>query len=166
MTDQVITGLLTIGGTLLGYNLALSRHTFERVYDRKLDCLAKFYKEVVNLEFILRRYVTFTGADHSPESIEKKRSELIEIENKLHKFQFAFWENEIILDDSTAVAVNQFLTKYIEVFSKLLTSARIQKENQNNIAHEYWDKSYDLVFKDLRGIKDALKEDFRKVIAS
>src|SRR3989344_4008129 len=166
MENTIITGLFSIAGTLLGYYLATSRHAFEKVYDRKLDCLAGFYKEVVNLEFILRHYATFTGAEHTPESIDKKRQELVEIENKLHKFQFSFWENEIILDDSTAVAINQFLTKYIEAFSKLLMSARAQKQNQDNTAYEFWDRSYELVFTDLKGIKDELKEDFRKVITS
>lgn len=106
----------------------------------------------------------FVGAETSQESIDKKRESLNKIKTNFQQFQHRFWEVEIILDEDTIKQIESFLSKYIEIISKLSVSNISQQLGDLNQSFDGWDKSFKLVSSDLAQIKNELKKEFRKTL--
>jgi len=89
---------------------------------------------------------------------------LNKIKTDFQQFQHKFWETEIILDESTIKNIEAFLSKYIEITSKL-SAANISQQLGDLIqSFTEWDKSFKLVFSDLLQVKNELKKEFRKTL--
>jgi len=122
------------------------------------------YKEVVRLEFALKKYVHFIGAETGQDSIERKIEELNNIKRDFQTFQHKFWEVEIILEDSSIEKINKFLQFYISITSKLSVSNISQQLRDNRQSFDNWDKSFQLVSTDLAKIKEELKNEFKQAL--
>lgn len=66
------SGIFAIIGIIIGYFIGAQKHVFEKTYDLKLICIKDLYKQIVELEFILKKYVHFIGADFTEDLINKK----------------------------------------------------------------------------------------------
>jgi len=139
MENIIITSLLAIAGTVVGYYIGVKKYTFEKTYDQKLLCIINLYKQVVRLEFGIRRYVN-----------QGQREELDGIKTAFQKFQHKFWEIEIILDESSIEKINKFRNKHLEITSKLSGSSH--------------DESLYSDISNLVKVKDELKKEFRKTL--
>lgn len=157
-------GVIAIIGVVAGYYIAKDKYIFQKTYDRKLTLITDLYQQIVRLEFELKKYVHFVGAETSQESIDKKRESLNKIKADFQQFQHKFWEVEIILDESTIKQIESFLSKYIEITSKLSVSNISQQLGDLNQSFDGWDKSFELVSSDLAQIKNELKKEFRKTL--
>ena len=135
----LMSGSVAILGVIAGYYIANKKYIFEKTYDQKSICIIDLYKEVVRLEFQIRRYVN-----------QGQREELNEIKTAFQKFQHKFWEIEIILDESSIEKINKFRNKHLEITSKLSAS------NYN--------ESLCLDTSDLVKVKNELKKEFRKTL--
>ena len=110
----LINGSLGLLGVALGHFVTKHTYIFQRSYERKSDLIIDLYKEVVRLEFELKKYLHFIGADLSEESLEEKRKSLSKIKSDFQLFQHKFWEVEITLDDDVIKTIQEFLTKYTQ----------------------------------------------------
>ncbi len=164
MGENIINVLNVIFGFIVGYYLSTKRHVFEKVYDQKLLCMVDLYKQIIRVEFALRRYVHFTGAETEKESSEKRIEELNEVKRSFQKFQHKFWEMEILLDDNSVVQIEKFNKTYIAITSKLSVSNINQQLGDAQQSYDYWNKSFETVSRDLAEIKDKIKREFKKTL--
>ena len=88
--NLLINGSLTLFGVALGHYVTKHTHIFQRSYERKSDLIIDPYKEVVRLEFALKKYVHFTGAETGQDSIERKIEELNNIKKTSRLFSTNF----------------------------------------------------------------------------
>lgn len=160
-TNLLINGSLALLGVVLGHFVTKYTHIFQKNYERKSDLVIDLYKEVVRLEFELKKYVHFTGAETGKDSVEKKINELNTIKNNFQSFQHKFWEVEIILEDSTIEKINKFLQTYITITSKLSVSHISQQLGDHRESFDKWNESFKEVSGDLVKIKEDLKKEFR-----
>jgi len=165
---QIIFGILPIIGTVIGlmvgYFIARKRYAFEKTYEQKLLCLKGLYEQVVILEFMLKKYVHFVGADMKKEVMGERIKSLNEVKDNFQKFQHKFWQEEILLDEKIIEKINNFLTKYIEITSKLTVSNIQHQQGDIKESFNNWDESFGLVKNDLSEIKNRLKKEFRKTL--
>lgn len=162
--NLLVNGSLALLGVVLGHFVTKHTHIFQRSYERKSDLIIDLYKEVVRLEFALKKYVHFTGAETGQDSIERKIEELNDIKRDFQTFQHKFWEVEIILEDSSIEKINKFLQSYILITSKLSVSNISQQLRDNGQSFDNWDKSFQLVSTDLAKIKEELKSEFKQAL--
>lgn len=162
--DWLMGGSISIIGVVVGYFIAKNKYIFQKTYDRKLVLITDLYQQIVRLEFELKKYVHFIGAETKAESIDEKRASLNKIKTDFQQFQHKFWEVEIILDESTIKKIKPFLSKYIEITSKLSVSNISQQLGDLNQSFDGWDKGFELVSSDLVAIKNDLKKEFRKTL--
>lgn len=162
---QIIINVLSILlSAYLAYYFTKQRYTFEKLYDKKLNCLEEIYGKVISLEKDLKKYVFTTGAELNKESLLKKREEISPIQDKFFQLQEFFWNKEIILDESSVLAIQSFIDTSIEVLSKLKVSIISQGNNDANTSYEMWDNAFKAIEEKLAKAKSLLKEDFRKKI--
>ncbi|MHB8913821.1 MAG: hypothetical protein ACYC4I_02315 [Minisyncoccota bacterium] len=164
IVSLLINGSLILFGVVVGHFVTKYTHASQKIYDRKSDLVIDLYKEVVRLEFALKRYIHFTGAEMGKDSINKKIEELNVIKNDFQSFQHKFWEVEIILEDSTADKINQFLQTYIVITSKLSVAHISQQIGDSERSFDKWNESFEAVSKDLVKIKNDLKEEFKRAL--
>ena len=157
----LINGSLALFGVVLGHFVTKRTHIFQKNYERKSDLIIDLYREVVRLEFELKKYVHFTGAETGEDSVERKINELNTIKSNFQSFQHKFWEVEIILEESTIEKINKFLQTYIAITSKLSMSNRQQQRGYDDQSFDKWDESFNAVSGDLVKIKEDLKKEFR-----
>ena len=162
--NLLINGSLALLGVLLGYFVTKYTYVFQRNYERKSDLIIDLYKEVVRLEFELKKYVHFTGAEIGKDSVERKISELNIIKSNFHSFQHKFWAVEIILEEGTIEKINKFLQTYITITSKLSASHISQQLGDHGQSFDKWDESFSVVSGDLIKIKEDLKKEFRHAL--
>lgn len=162
--NLLVNGFLALLGVVLGHFVTKYTHIFQRSYERKSDLIIELYKEVVRLEFALKKYVHFTGAETGQDSIQRKIEELNNIKKDFQTFQHKFWEVEIILEDSLIEKINKFLQSYISITSKLSVSNISQQLRDNEQSFDNWDKSFQLVSTDLAKIKEELKNEFKNAL--
>lgn len=162
--NLLINGSLALLGVLLGHFVTKHTHIFQRSYERKSDLIIDLYKEVVRLEFALKKYVHFTGAETGQDSIDRKIEELNNIKRDFQTFQHKFWEVEIILEDSSIEKINKFLQSYISITSKLSVSNISQQLRDHGQSFDNWDTSFQLVSTDLAKIKEELKNEFKQAL--
>ena len=159
--DYLMKGSISIIGVIIGYFIAKNKYVFQKTYDRKSLLITELYAQIVQLEFELKKYIHFIGADMQADILEEKIKSLNSVRTKFHRFQHKFWEVEIILEDSSIQKINIFLNKYIEIMSKLSRSNREQQSRSSDEAFDSWDESFKLFDSDLLEIKNELKEDFK-----
>lgn len=159
--NLLINGFLTLFGVALGHYVTKHTHISQKRYERKSDLIIDLYKEVVRLEFALKKYVHFTGAATGQDSINKKIEELDNIKRDFQTFQHKFWEIEIILEDSSIEKINKFLQSYISITSKLSVSNISQQLRERGQSFDNWDESFQLVSTELVKIKEELKNEFK-----
>ena len=164
MINLLVSGSLTLLGVVVGHFVTKYTHIFQKVYDRKSDLIIDLYKEVVRLEFALKKYVHFTGAETGNDSIDRKIKELNTIKNDFQSFQHKFWEVEIILEDKTVEKINKFLQVYIAITSKLSVSQVNQQLGDFGKSFDQWDESFTSVSADLAKIKADLKKEFKDAL--
>lgn len=162
--NLLINGSLALLGVVLGHFVTKYTHIFQRSYERKSDLLIDLYKEVVRLEFALKKYVHFTGAETGEDSIQRKIEELNGIKKDFQSFQHKFWEVEIILEDDSIEKINKFLQSYIAITSKLSVSNISQQLRDHGQQFDNWDESFQLVSTDLAQIKGELKNEFKRAL--
>lgn len=164
IVDFLMKGSISIMGVIVGYFIAKNKYIFQKIYDHKLILITDLYTQIVRLEFELKKYVHFIGADMTKESINEKIKSLNKIKDDFQKFQHKFWEVEIILDDSSINEINKFLKKYIEITSRLSKSNIEQQLCAYDASYDSWDDSFKLVSSDLVEIKNKLKNEFKKTL--
>lgn len=164
--EWLMRGTTAIIGVVAGYYIAKDKYIFQKTYDRKLGLIADLYQQIVRLEFGLKRYVHFEGAETNRDSIDKKRESLNKIKDDFQRFQHKFREVEIILDESTIKKIQSFLNTYIAITSKLTVSNIVQQSDHSDqsYVHDAWNTSFELVSSDLVKIKNELKKEFRKTL--
>ena len=164
--DWLMRGSIALIGAIVGYLIAKDKYIFQKTYDQKLILITDLYQQIVRLEFELKKYVHFIGAETGKDSMDKKKESLNKIKADFQRFQHKFWEVEIILDENTIKEIQSFLNKYIEITSKLSVSNMVQQSDHSNQSYVYdtWDKSFELVSSDLAQIKNGLKKEFRKTL--
>lgn len=160
----LVNGMFSMAGVWLGYFVTKNSHIFQRSYDRKSDLIIDLYKEVVRLEFALKEYVHFTGAEMEQDSDERKIKELNNIKNNFNTFQHKFWEIEVILDDNIVEKINKFRDAYISITSKLTVSNINQQLQDHNQSFDSWNQSFELVRTNLAEIKESLKSEFKRAL--
>src|SRR3990167_475477 len=84
--NLLVNGSLALLSVVLGHFVTKHTHIFQRSYERKSDLIIDLYKEVVRLEFALKKYVHFTGAETGQDSIERKIEELNDIKRDFQTF--------------------------------------------------------------------------------
>lgn len=159
LNSGFITGII---GVVVGYYVANKRHVFQRLYDKKLVLITNLYKQIVRLEFEIKRYTHFEGANSKTD--QKKIDSLNKIKDNFQSFQHKFWEIEIVLDNSSVNLINKFLNKYIEITSKLSLSNISYQLRDGKAGFESWDECFKLISSDLVSIKNELKKDFKQVL--
>ncbi len=161
IVDFLMKGSISIIGVIVGYFIAKNKYVFEKTYDRKSILITELYTQIVQLEFELKKYIHFIGADMQADSLEEKIKSFNDLKNKFYEFQHKFWEVEIILDDSSVRKINIFLAKYIEIMAKLSRSHVSQQLRSHDKAFDSWDESFKLFKSDLVEIKSEIKKDFK-----
>jgi hypothetical protein len=159
--DYLMKASISIIGVIIGYLIAKNKYVFEKTYERKSILITELYAEIVQLEFELKKYIHFIGADMQTDVLEEKIKSLNKVKTDFQKFQHKFWEVEIILNESSNKKIQEFLTKYIEITSKLSMSNIQQQLMSSDKAFDSWDKSFILFESDLLKIKNELKKDFK-----
>jgi len=162
--DYLMKGSLTIIGIIVGYFIANNKYVFQKTYDQKLAWLVDLYGQIVNLEFMIKEYAHFKGADMQKDSIGERMQSLNKIKEEFQKFQHKFWEVEIILDDNSVKEIEKFLKKYIEIISKLTVSNINLQLGDFKSSFNDWDHGFKLISSDLAGVKNELKKDFKKTL--
>ena len=160
----LINGFLTLLGVVLGHFVTKYTYIFQRNYERKSDLVVDLYKEVIRLEFALKKYVHFTGAETGEGFKQRKIDELNHIKNNFQKFQYKFWEVEIILEENIVEKINHFLQTYIAITSKLTVSNISQQLSDHGQSFDKWNESFEAVSNDLVKVKEELKKDFKKAL--
>ena len=160
----LVTGSLSLLGVVLGHFVTKYTHIFQRSYERKSDLIVDLYKEVVRLEFALKKYVHFIGAETGEDSIQKKIEELNNIKRDFQSFQHKFWEVEIILEDDSIEKINKFLQTYISITSKLSVSNISQQLRDSEQQFDNWSEGFQLVSTNLAQIKGELKSEFKRAL--
>jgi len=155
---------ILIIGAVVGYFIAKNKYIFQKTYDRKLTLITDLYQQIVRLEFELKKYVHFVGAEINQDSIDNKREALNKIKADFQQFQHKFWEVEIILDESTIEKIQSFLSKYIGITSKLSVSNISHQLGDLNQSFDKWDESFQLISSELAQVKNELKQEFRKTL--
>ena len=162
--DFLMKGSISIIGVIFGYFIARNKYVFQKTYDQKSILITELYTYIVHLEFELKKYIHFIGADMTEKSIDEKIKSLNKVKADFQKFQHKFWEIEIVLDDSSIDEINTFLKKYIEITSKLSKSNIEQQLREHGQAFDSWNESFKLVSSDLVDIKNNLKKEFKKIL--
>jgi len=157
-------GVIGLIGAIVGYYLAKDKYVFQKLYDRKLVLMADLYEQVVRLEFELKKYVHFVGAETSTDSPENKREALNKIKADFQKFQHKFWEVEIILDENVIKKIEEFLAQYIQITSKLSTANISQQIGDSGYSFDAWNQSFELVRSNLAKVKTELKQEFQNTL--
>ena len=67
LNSGFITGII---GVFVGYYVANKKYVFQKLYNKKLIHITNLYKQIVRLEFEIKRYAHFEGAD--PKIDQKK----------------------------------------------------------------------------------------------
>lgn len=155
-------GSVTIIGVIAGYFITKSEYTFQKRYDRKIVLITDLYKQVVQLDFELKRYLHLMGAELKQETINRKIEALNKIKADFQKFQHKFWETEIILDEDINKKIRSFLDKYIEITAKLTVANINQQLGDTGKSFDEWNDCLKLASNDLLSIKEILKREFRK----
>lgn len=164
IADYLMKGVISLIGVIIGYFIAQNKYIFQKTYDQKLILITELYTQIVRLEFELKKYIHFIGADMTEKSIDEKIKSLNKIKSDFQQFQHKFWEVEIILDDSSINEINTFLKKYIEITSKLSRSNIEQQLRVHDQAFDSWNESFKLASSDLVEIKNGLRKEFRKIL--
>jgi|SRR3989344_3979625 len=162
--DRLMDSSILIIGAVVGYFIAKNKYIFQKTYDRKLTLITDLYQQIVRLEFELKKYVHFVGAEINQDSIDNKREALNKIKADFQQFQHKFWEVEIILDESTIEKIQSFLSKYIGITSKLSVSNISHQLGDLNQSFDKWDESFQLISSELAQVKNELKQEFRKTL--
>lgn len=162
--NLLINGSIALLGVVLGHFVTKNTYIFQKNYERKSGLVIDLYKEVVKLEFELKRYINFIGAEATEDSIERKINELNIIRDNFQSFQHKFWEVEIILEDSTINKINEFLQVYITITSKLSVSHIGQQLGDHKQSFDKWEESFNMVSDDLKKIKVDLRKEFRSAL--
>lgn len=157
----LINGAVTIFGGVIGYFIANQNYASQRIYDKKLSLISELYEKIIQLEFEIKKYVHFEGADFNLGSIQEKIDLLKKLKENFQKFQHKFWEIEIFLDDEMSLKINEFLKLYIEITSKLGSSLRSQQQHNSQEAYNSWEESFNKIAIDLLKLKSDLKKDFK-----
>ena len=61
--DFLMKGSISIIGVVVGYLIAKNKYIFQKTYDQKMILITDLYKQIVSLEFELKKYMHFIGAD-------------------------------------------------------------------------------------------------------
>lgn len=129
-----------------------------------MTILCDLYEQIVRLEFEVKRYAHFEGAEMGENSIPKKIASLNLINKNFQQFQHKFWEIEIILDDSTSKKIQEFLDLYIQITTKLSSSLMSQQLRSPKESFDSWNKSFEMISSSLVELKNELKENFKEVL--
>lgn len=161
-SSVTLVGILL--AALLAYYFSQKRYTYEKLFDRKLSCLEEIYGKIVSLEKDLKKYIFTIGAEMSRESLLKKREAISPIQTNFFELQEYFLKKEIILDQSSVLAVQSFVDTSIEILSKLQVSIISQHINDSKTSFDQWDSAFQIMKNKLSKAKEQLKKDFRKVV--
>lgn len=126
--------------------------------------ITDLYQQIVRLEFKLKKYVCFIGAEMQQEAINEKLVSLNKIKADFQQFQHKFWEIEIVLDKGTINKIQVFLNKYIEITSKLSVANINHQLGDFKQSFDEWNQSFSMVSSDLIQVKNELKKEFRKTL--
>lgn len=55
----IISGFFAILGIVIGHFIGAKKYAFEKIYDQKLVCIKYLYKQIVEIEFMLKKYIDF-----------------------------------------------------------------------------------------------------------
>ena len=163
---QIFFGILPIIGTVIGlfvgYLVARKRYAFEKIYEQKLICLKELYKQIVNLEFMIKKHI------NSNDNLEKTANEKMESLNKFkssfEEFQYKFREMEIMLEEDNVDEIEKLVDVYNKIIPRLTASifqGQVDKDYQSD---ENWKSSFELIYSDLVKAKINLKKEFRKTL--
>ena len=72
IVNFLMNGSITIMAVIVGYFIAKNKYVFQKTYDQKSILITELYIQIVRLEFELKKYIHFIGADMSDKSIEEK----------------------------------------------------------------------------------------------
>jgi len=158
----LIISSITIIGVVVGYLFRKQEYASQKIYDRKFEYLLNFYRDINDLIFSVNEYVHFVGADMTKENRQEKIYSMNKIKKSFQQFQHTFWSGEVILDDSTAERINNFLNKYIEITSQLRVSHISQQLRDDETAFRKWDESFQSVNEELPKIKKQIKAEFKE----
>jgi len=167
LNPVLINSVVTLSGILLTYYFTKRRYSYEKLFDRKFGYLEEIYSKIISLEKDLKKYIFTIGADMKPESLSQKREEITLVQKKFFDLQDYFWKKEIILDQSSIVAIQSFIDISIRILSNLKVSIISQQLNDNKTANKQWQDGYRLiedVKEGLLNVKEKLKNDFKNTI--
>jgi len=102
-----------------------------------------------------------------PESLSRKKEEIILVQDKFFELQDYFWKKEVILDQNSIVAIQSFIDISNQILGNLKASIVSQQLHDNNIANKQWHDGYRLigdVKEGLSNTKEKLKNDFKDTI--
>ena len=165
---QIIFGILPIIGTviglLVGYFVARKRYAFEKIYEQKLICLKDLYKQIVNLEFMIKRHIN--SNDNSEKTANEKMESLNKFKSDFEEFQHKFREMEIMLEKDNIDKIEKFVDVCNETISKLTTSIFQGQVGKDYQSEENWKSGFELIYSDLAKAKINLKEEIRKTLGT
>ncbi|MBA3047702.1 hypothetical protein KKC83_05230 [Patescibacteria group bacterium] len=72
IADYLMKGVISLIGVIIGYFIAQNKYIFQKTYDQKLILITELYTQIVRLEFELKKYIHFIGADMTEKSIDEK----------------------------------------------------------------------------------------------
>lgn len=168
-TEQILLGILTslpgvFIAAVVAYYFSQRKYTFERLHDKKLNYLEEIYGKIISLEKDLKKYVYTTGSMNSTEILTNRKAELKPIQNKFFELQEYFWKKEILLNNSSIIAIQSFVDTSVEILSKLQVSNISLEIKDFNTSDNQWNDAYKTMKGKLDEAKTELKNDFRKVI--
>jgi hypothetical protein len=157
-----LPGALIAGA--LAYYFSQKRYTFEKLHDRKLSYLEEIFGKIISLEKDLKKYVLTTGSMMQAKYLEDRKKELKPIQDKFFELQEYFWAKEIVLDQSSIEALQNFIDVSIEILSKLQVSNMSLSNGDHEVSSNLWDESYKKMQTKLVLAKQELRKDFKKII--
>ncbi|MCK4744529.1 hypothetical protein KAS41_00500 [Candidatus Parcubacteria bacterium] len=160
--NTIIIGLLPIIGIFVGHRLSIKKYAFEKVYEQKLICLKELYKQIVNLEFMIKKYIN--SNDNPEKTAKEKMKSLDKFKSSFGEFKDKFREMEIMLEKDNVDKIEKFVDVCNETIFELTASIYKGQVGKDYQSEENWKSGFELIYPDLVKAKINLREEFRKTL--
>ncbi len=164
---QIIISMASILlAAFLSYYFSKRKYNYEKLFDKKLVYLEKIYSKVVSLEKDLNKYIITIGGSTQKSDFEEKKEEVEKLRKSFFDLQEFFWKKQIILEDSSVKAIQDFISLFIEKLGKLSSSLISESIGDNKVSREQWESVMNSVCieDEFKIVKKRLEDDFRKTI--
>ncbi|KND51193.1 MAG: hypothetical protein ABA06_02695 [Parcubacteria bacterium C7867-001] len=166
MLDPDIVKALASGlaAAVLTYFFAKRRYKFEKLYEKQLLHIEDVFEKVIDLEDSLRKYIATKGSMFGGDRLEEKKKEVQMLLNQLYALRSFFLKKEILFNQGSSEAIQNFIDASIRVLSNLVSSNFSEQLADGKISYDQWYKAYEISEDELKKAKEELRKNFREIL--